>query len=416
MSNDNIKLVITHPCELSQRWISYYCLDELNKDFDIEYWDCSAIVTAYTSGKMQYPVKRDYLVVIDSMKMFKSLMMQLPKDTILITEIHYNQYTLDIHRIQSSCFPNYAHINFYANTQLHLSHRNRDSKVTTQPAHSYIVQGMINMIRKCIYKFPLLQDVSWYLLHHKDDNFQEQDAKRKICKWYGMVWELSSAHGSSHRINHPDYEQYLIDKDQAKPTDDIVFVDNYFPFHPEIAYCEQDLDVQRVAELYFSSLNSFFDKLEKTYNCHVVIAAHPSSIFRNNPFAGRKIYYGVTSTLIRDCRMVCMHTSNAFSYVVLYNKPVSLITNTAFAQAHFQVERLAYCGRSFALPIIDIDNSVLDVENIFNYVSENVRKKYVSDYLADETMKSTNAELIRRHLMDFHDWLICNNLRCNKIK
>ena len=406
MSKDKIKLVITHPCELSQRWVSYYCLDELCKNFDVEYWDCSAIVTAYTSGKMQYPIKRDYLVVIDSLKMFKSVMRQLPKDTILITEIHYNQYTLDIHRIQSTYFPTYAHINFYANTQMHLSERLKNGKFVSVRKKSKI-KTALGAVRNRLTKNPLISDIDYILCHFTEKNFKEQFAIRKISKWYKFVWELSSANGSLHRINHPDYEQYLRDRENANPSRTIVFIDNYFPFHPEIAYCEPDIDVSHVAQEYYSSLNKFFDKLEKIYNCHVVIAAHPSSIFKTNPFGGRKLFMGETSSLIRDCQMVCMHTSNAFSYVVLYNKPVALITNTAYRRARFQMQRLAYCGDNFSIPVIDIDEE-LDLSRIFNEVNTGIRKKYISDYLADETLKANNAELITKYLIEFHDWLIDN--------
>jgi len=406
MLKDKIKLVITHPCELSQRWITYYCLDELCKVFDVEYWDCSAIVTAYTSGKMQYPVMRDYLVVIDSMKKFKSLMMQLPKDTILITEIHYNQYTLDIHRIQSQCFPNYAHINFYANTQLHLSQRSEEPSTQNQSILTDKVKQVIKRVEQYSYKFPLVQDVIWTLCHFKDKDYKEQAAIRKISKWYKGVWGLSSAKGSKRRINHPDYEQYLKDRDGVKPTRDIVFVDNFFPYHPEIAYCEKGLDIKSIAQSYYASLNAFFDKLEQTYSCQVVIAAHPSSIFAENPFEGRKVCYGETSSLIRDCQMVCMHTSNAFSYVVLYNKPVALICNAAFSQAHFQMQRLVYCGKQFSLPIIDIDNSDLNLSTIFNKVRADIRNNYIYNYLADEKMSANNSVLITGYLKEFHEQLI----------
>lgn len=409
MLNNKIKLVITHPCELSQRWITYYCLDELCNDFDIEYWDCSAIVTAYTSGKMQYPIKRDYLVVIKSLQMFKALMERLPKDTVLITEIHYNQFTLEFHRIQSSFFPRYAHINFYANTQLHLSKRTEEPSRQNRSMLTEIVHKAVQRVEYYSYKLPKMQDLIWRLHHYRDPDYTEKAAIRKIGKWYKGVWGMSSAKGSKRRINHPDYEQYLKDKDFANLTRNVVFVDNFFPYHPEISYCERELDVESVAQSYYSSLNAFFDKLEQTYNCHVVIAAHPSSIFNGNPFDGRKIYYGETSSLIRDCEMVCMHTSNAFSYVVLYNKPVALLYNKAFKQAHFQMQRLEYCSEQFSLPLINTDNKDINLTKIFNQVNADIRNNYINDYLADEKLSANNAELITRYLVEFHEQLLRSN-------
>ena len=42
--NERIKLVVIMHSELVQRWLDYFCLDALNEDFDLEYWDCSDFV------------------------------------------------------------------------------------------------------------------------------------------------------------------------------------------------------------------------------------------------------------------------------------------------------------------------------------------------------------------------------------
>ena len=86
----------------------------------------------------------------------------------------------------------------------------------------------------------------------------------------------------------------------------------------------------RLAPLFYGSLNSFFSKVEQHFGCKVVIAAHPSSVYTNNPFDGRDIIYNKTCELIKDCTAVCMHTSNALSYAILFNKPLALLTNKAF--------------------------------------------------------------------------------------
>jgi len=398
-----IKLVITHPSEFSERWEKYYCLDELSKSFDVEWWDCSEIVTSFTCGKVPQRLDRSYVKKISSLSDFKIKMSQLPYNSILITEIHYNKFSYPIHKIQSSYFSSYVHINFYANTQLHFSQK---SKTTEKDEHTKtsVRTTIYKRLKGFLYRIFFIQEFFKYMRHHNDSDYENQKAIQQIYRMYEPVFEISSTENCVHRINHPDYEQYLKNRNEERKENTILFIDNYFPNHPEISCNEQNFNIKLVEKLYYESLNSFFNSIEKEYKSEVVIAAHPSAIYKQNPFGGRKLYWGNTAELVRDARMVCMHTSNAFSYVVLYNKPVALITNVGFRMATFQQKRLEYCSEQYNLPIVDIDDSTFDVKKtLFHTIDDDIRQSYINHYLGDTQNEEFNSSLLKKYLLEYYN-------------
>lgn len=100
----------------------------------------------------------------------------------------------------------------------------------------------------------------------------------------------------------------------------IVFLDEYEPFHPDYG----KLGVKTVSpDSYFALLNSFFSLLEKKFDLPVVIAAHPAAQMPEYKqyFEGRSVVQGETVELVRDAKYVLGHTSTAFQFAFLYQKP-----------------------------------------------------------------------------------------------
>jgi hypothetical protein len=110
---EKIKVVITHPSQLFERWINYYYMDDLAEAFDLEYWDCSQVVTP--SYKVQSKIERSYVRSISTLEEFRELLSKLPSNTILITEVYLCAENYEFHKIQSTYFSSKLHFNFYGN-------------------------------------------------------------------------------------------------------------------------------------------------------------------------------------------------------------------------------------------------------------------------------------------------------------
>lgn len=392
---NKIKLVITHPSQLSERWVNYYCLEELTKVFDVEFWDCSAL--AYPSFTVAHPLSPDYLRVIHTLKEFAEKMMNLPKDTVLITEVHHNAKTYQFHKIQGHHFPHYAHINFYGND---IDRIWEDEKLSQQ-------ERKLKGIKSFLYQSKLIRDFSKWLFHHRDANYHDNKMKAKCADCYKMCFSLSCVGSSDHRINHPDFEQYLAVKELPRLIKEpyIVFIDDYYPYHPECRLYNGD-DVDVIAKVYHNTMNEFFEFVESQFQCKVVIAAHPyANYLENNPFNGRNVFYGKTAQLIKDCKAVCMHCSNAFSYVTLFDKPIAFITNAALDISNIGSGTHIY-SQKFEMPTVYTDNHSKYPHPIFMKVNLDLRIKYIKDYLGNIDYPQLNSKLIQKYIREFHEILI----------
>ena len=355
-----MKIIYIHPSQLSRRWLQYYCLDNLQDTFDIEYWDCSAI--AKPGFKAKQVETRPYLICINNINDFITNLERIPKDSLIVNDMHLNAENYHLYRLIAKYFQHRIYINFFANTQG--AYKN---KILSKLASSNI------------------KDIICYFLI------------RSKFKFY-VLSSTKKSKGQTYRINHPDYEKYI---DIAKTSnslcqfDYIVYIDNYFPFHPEIRKREPHFNPINAAPLFYKSLNLFFDEIEKKYKCKIIIAAHPSSCYETNPFDGRTIIYNQTCELIKNCNAVCMHTSNALSYAILFNKPIALLANAGFRQSRLEYKRLKNIAKQLSLEIVDTDK-LSNISGIFKFVNDNFSSSYKRIYLVGDEHKN-NTELFKEY-------------------
>lgn len=100
-----------------------------------------------------------------------------------------------------------------------------------------------------------------------------------------------------------------------------VFLDEALTHHSDFAVLSME---PADSDVYFTSMNRYFDFVEKSTGLRVIIAAHPRSHYESmsDVFGGREIIKGKTVELVAKCKLVVMHMSTSLSYAVLYKKPV----------------------------------------------------------------------------------------------
>ena len=398
-SNDmnKIKLIITHPSQLFERWIKYYCMDELAQVFDLEYWDCSSIVTP--SYIVPNPLSRPYLRVIHSIKEFETKISELPKDTVLITEVYQCAENYKFHKTQSKYFPNVLHFNFYGNIITHID-LDETSTIDTVPKP----RKKHNSIKSILYKSDIIRALIKWIFHPKGRNFIQLYLDGKCRQLYSQHTEISCVKSDSQRINHPDFETYLSIKNEPRliPHKYAVFIDTFFPYHSE-SYLGEVIpsNIDEIAQKYYESLNTYFQQVKSKLGVPVVIAAHPYANYKeNNPFENREVFYYQTARLIKDCEAVCIHGSNAFSYVALYDKPVEVIINSAIKGTYFG-NAAELTAAKLHLPIYDTDKSLTVVPS-FEKISNELRVKYIDKYLGDINTQKSNKELLIEYINAFY--------------
>ncbi|MCH5308507.1 MAG: hypothetical protein J1E58_01510 [Prevotella sp.] len=292
------------------------------------------------------------------MKEFDENLNRLPKDTLIVVDLHRTWGNLRLYELIHRYFDYRILINFFPNTQRAYNNK--------------------------------------YWAKIKESSIGDILAYFKITRMFNC-FTLSSALGTEYRINHPDYEEFIrhqnLESEERSPY--IVYVDNYFPLHPEVLQRNPLFKANDMAGVFYESLNNYFERIEKEFGCRVIIAAHPSADYSKNPFGGRKIVYNKTCELIKDSQKVCMHTSNSLSYVIMYDKPVALLSNYVYRQAKIDYKRLLQISNLIKVPITEMD---LEQDRyLFRHIDKGFNENYKKKYLIGAA-SIANSELFKKHL------------------
>jgi len=186
-----------------------------------------------------------------------------------------------------------------------------------------------------------------------------------------------------------DYDLYLKDLQQTSKNElaskkYIVFIDQYFPFHPD--YIHMNIKPPTTPEIYYPAMCKFFCKVEKETGFPIVIAAHPRSKYEEHPdyFDGRKVIRGKTKELIRDSEFVLTHGSTSLSFAVLYHKPVLFLTTDEIEQSRVDKEFIRVFSSELNKGVINIDCDYkinwdkelrIDAEAYANYKEKYIKRR-----------------------------------------
>ena len=399
------KLIIMVSAPLTNRWATHFCTDELSQKFDLEYWDCSLV--AYPAFK-GIALERNYVRTPQTMTEFKTLLRALPKDTLIMSDIHLVKQNFGFHRLMARYFKNRVYVNFWSNMPSKLDEN--DAQPTTPKKLSFKqriyqiswLQVLIKFIRygggKRFWQF--------YEMHRRIRECEKFTQEEKYCENLYTNHIITCLPHHQYSINHPDYEKYLQIKDDAPIKDKpfIVFVDEYYPYHPDFIEINPEMDLEHLGKLYYHSMNHFFDVIEKQTGMKVIIAAHPMADYSTNPYGGREILMYKTAELIRDSAYVCMHHGFCLSYIALFDKPMCFISNEAIRGSRYCYENVMINANMMHMPVVDSDR-IDDYESVFSPLPKDRRELYINRFF-DLSINKRNAELYEQYLNQIHQEIV----------
>lgn len=220
---------------------------------------------------------------------------------------------------------------------------------------------------------------------------------KEYRKRYNIHYNLKISSGNAPdidvHINHPDWELFQDIKNSPSILSQpyAVFIDEYFPLHPDLLFfCKQE---PGDAEHYRKVLNLFFERIEEKYDLEIIIAAHPKSNYDDMCFEGRKIIKGQTVQLVKDAKMVFMHSSAALAFLVMFNKPLMLISTNAYEKTYQLYLNLIRISSLMHLPIYNIESNG-DVGEA-KILENQIREEYVYNYLTSRGIEENrNAKIL----------------------
>lgn len=393
-----IKLVFVCRTELNQRVVDFFCLDELCKDFDLEYWDCTDFI--YLPQCFENKLERPYSRKIHSVGEFRQNLNRIPADAIATFNINPCRWNRKVLKALSKRFPTIVHVRFYANTPQPYKH-NDNAPTTTS-----IWRSVISFVKKPLYNSIAIKMLTKILFHPRQYHVwvNQWQWQKEISRFEEIVW-FSCARNARYQINHPDVEQYLRLRHATPRRSDryIVYIDQYIPYHVDLKFHEPNMNTSQIAKEFFFSMNRYFAFLEEKYDCKVVIAVHPMANYQSNPYEGREMCLFQTAALVRDSIGVCMHSSNSLSFIVLFDKPVVSLINGAIRKVPRLNNQILNMTNDWHIPLVDTD-TILYESHPLQKVDTIYRQAYIDKFFGDfetEGLRS-NAELFKEYYMNVY--------------
>ena len=410
--SSQIKLVYMVPGCLSNHWERIFCLDALCRHFDLEYWDCEWDGISPSTSKQ--PLIRSYIRIIPTLDCLKYNLALLPKDALVVSDFDFETRNYSLYKLIHKYVKNIIEIDVYSYSIFLLSNPAFTTSLKRGNTFSLVVG------KKVLYNFFVIRAILKKIKHgHNYDVLDDLRSSLRLrkenrltryhyaCKNLFYYTKINTAPLSQYYINHPDYEKFLSIRyaNRLIESNYIVYIDQYYPKHPDIIRNNPSLDIANISDAFYKTINPFFDKLEKYYNCEVIIAAHPKAQYiSENPFGNRRIIYFKTAELIQYASGVCMHYSNSFSFVALFDKPFTLLDCRAFQQCE-SFELLNYrFAKLLRKQLIKIDEEN-DISDIFSKCNREIRDKYLSN-LADINETRRNPELYKENFLRIHDDIV----------
>jgi hypothetical protein len=187
-------------------------------------------------------------------------------------------------------------------------------------------------------------------------------------------------------INSRDYDRYVeyIHNHQLDScSEDIcTFIDEDLTNHP-------DFVISGIPPLdkieYSSSMNRFFDLVEKITGIPVVVAAHPKSRFSSDrhPYGERAFIKGNTIQLVSRSRIVIAHSSTSISFPVLLKKPILLVINNEITNNKYILNSVMAFAAALQVKPVNIDcyrnSNKVSLEGHYCTECEDYLYKYVQN-------------------------------------
>lgn len=328
----------------------FYLEEVQSAGIEVEYWDCSNI--SWKGILLPDMISAPYIKKIkDVQSFYKEISQTNLNNTIFSVELRQDKTNLELFKILSNFNCYMIRFKLFENAVLPITLK----EILRSIQSGKIIKDAINRFR-CNYEKKRI--INLY-------------RKNKI-KDYDIQFSPSNNSGNV-LINHPDYDEYLKHKNPTIGKKHIVYIDNYFPFHPDIKTFNKNINQVNITQ-HYKEMNAIFNKLEEKYNVEVIIAAHPKSNYQNNEFQGRKIIKYKTQELISNANLVILHSSNAISFAVAYNIPFMFISTSQYKLIKTEYYRMRRLSSYFKAPIITINNIDKELQTPYQISTEYIKK------------------------------------------
>lgn len=417
--NKNIKIVVFHYSELTQRAIDEIALDELAECFDLEYWNCRTV--SYPADPPLSPkriIQRPYVRNIRNMWDLKRQLAKLPKDTIGLIWLLQNPKMYRVHKAIGAKVASAVFYSLNVNDskaglltdeeQKHPQNQVEQTQQSIEVKRSAL-RSFWGRIKSRLRKNDTLYLLYNYIRYNGKDKYKSEKDRiyySKLIHAYRKLYRIGVAPWADMRTSHPDYDKILKLGTQVKRNEPyIVYIDESYMDSLDAIERFPNIDMNSMRGAYYESINRFFDRVELEYKCKVVVALHPNAFAVDNPFNGRECIQYKTVELVKDCQGVILHASNAINFIAYYDKPICYTYNNVLSQFDFPGSLYtlgAFQCRQLNLPYINMEE-LSSVKNIFHKLTLEIRQAVIDRYFGDISRGIPNSEILKEHFVTIYN-------------
>lgn len=378
---------------LTKKVYEDFCMEDLvNEGYHVEYWDITSLFSFTLNSFENYNSERIQIRQIVDYKELNLLSKQMSNSFyISLMTPGLNQI-----RLLRTLSNNSSIISFWGPSPIFYK-RNPALDRIRRITWGKIIWFIKHLFCRLFFSFLVKQNYDYYF-NVGSMGFQS----------LGSIDEKSKNAIKKLQVHSFDYNNYIYSEHVSnikveKPY--ILFVDQYYPFHPDMTICGEN---HIPYEPYFEQLNNTFKIIEEKLNMKIIIAAHPKSLKykEQDYFEGRKVLWGCTSDLTKNASYVITHDSTAISYAILSHKPVIILTSSLIQKFYpVNYNNSINLSNEFGFTLVNMDNKefadALFCKDIF-LNSEQIEKydSYIYNYCTSPGLLKSNKELLLSYLRD----------------
>ena len=369
-------------------YTDFYIPQFIEAGYIVECWDLTQIY--YPGLKMPDKLSNEIVFEFDSLKEVKiSLQNNDINNTIVIPYMTYNDEVLDLFRILTKVN---ARLGFFNIGQFPSINEKLSGRIAKTPLLVFDLKKIYRFLNNRIKKRALLYKIIGWIKEYDIVFYAGTKQKNRFINTQEKI-----------AIHLNDYDKYL----QTKESDMriikgkyCVFLDEDFIGHPD----RQMLGWKTIdPDDFYKKINNFFNCIEISNNCEVVIAASPKSNYSANPFNGRKIFTHKTHELVKHCEFAIAAASTSISYPVIYKKPLLFFTYSGFFTDGSGYDKYtATLSEYLKCKLFRIDNMKVDDKVKPSAVNVENYNLYKYNYLASKEKENTHsADIIIQFLRKY---------------
>lgn len=167
------------------------------------------------------------------------------------------------------------------------------------------------------------------------------------------------------KLNHWDYNFFLHAKKNKKHNfkkkNYCIYIESTAPFYEgDYKLFKQKRYITK--KVFYNSINTFFNQIEKKLNVQVLVLLHPKAIYLSNSYnyyGNRKIIQNKNVQVFKNCKFVMHRGSTAFSYAVFFNKPsIILASQELLDKDIYNINYLNHFSKETGSKIVNINLEV----------------------------------------------------------